>query len=212
MRPVRAFTLAELCVVVVVTAILAALVIPAGLYVRRLAVATACTGNLRQVGLAFASYAQDWEGRYPAEGNLGVTVAARSPAWFDRLPDYLDAKDVRKFAVFQCAGYRWKDPTVFINASPKSFKMNSYLDEGDRPDHYRQGSTSDEAGTVLMLDAIAGETGMGQWGYAVARAVTDERHKNRVNILALDGHTLFSRSPPADGDWKMALRWQLAAP
>jgi prepilin-type processing-associated H-X9-DG protein len=181
-RPARAFTLAELCVVVVVTAILAALVVPAGLHVRRLAVATACTGNLRQVGLAFASYAQDWDGRYPAEGNLGATVAAHSPAWFDRLPDYLDAKDVRKYGVFQCAGYRWKDPTVFTNASPKSFKMNSYLDDGDRPDHYRQGSTVDEAGT-------------------------DERHKNRVNILALDGHTLFSRSPPADGDWKTALRW-----
>ena len=64
----------------------------------------------------------------------------------------------------------------------------------------------------MMLDAIAGETGMGQWGYAVARAVTDERHKNRVNILALDGHTLFSRSPPADGDWKDALRWLPGAP
>lgn len=179
---------------------------------RRLAVATACTGNLHQVGLAYTSYAQDWEDRYPAEGNLGVTISARSPAWFDRLPDYLDAKDVRKFGVFQCAGYRWKDPTVFTNASPKSFKMNSYLDDGARPNHYRQGSSADEAGTVLMLDAVAGETGMGQWGYAVAKATTDERHKGRVNVLALDGHSLFSKAPPADGDWKTALRWIPGAP
>jgi prepilin-type processing-associated H-X9-DG protein len=194
-------------VCLIVIGILAAVLVPAGLMVRRMAVATACGGNLRQVGLTFHAYAQNWDSRYPAEGNLGVTDARKSPAWFDRLPEYHDRPDVRRFSVFQCSAYRWAAPGAFTSASPKSFKMNSYLDDDGRPRHYLQHRAGDEGEMVLMVDALAGETGMGQWGYAMAKAVTDARHPGRVNVLHLDGHSQTRTAPPADGDWKKALRW-----
>ncbi len=186
----RGVTLAELLVVVVVIAVLAGLLLTTGTTVRRMVTATACQANLRQAGLGFLAYASDWSGHYPADRLPTGTPASRSPAWFDRLPDYLEQDERPRGSVLQCAGWRPKAATVMANASPKSLKMNSYLDDDGRPLFYRQGREPREAEVVLLIDAVAGETGMGQWGHCLKSAVTDERHRNRINVLALDGHGL----------------------
>ena len=194
-------TLAELLVVVAVIATLMAVLIPAATLVRRVAVATACQANLRQCGLAFLAYATDWDGCYPAERIPNGTPAARSPAWFDRLPDYLEQDERPRGSVLQCAGWRPRSAQTFANASPKSLKMNSYLDDDGRPRFYRQGREPGESGLVLLVDTVAGETGMGQWGHALRSAVSDERHRGWINVLALDGHGLFRVQDPAELRW-----------
>jgi type II secretory pathway pseudopilin PulG len=186
-------TLAELVVVMALIGLLIALLVPAAGAVRRLATATACQGNLRQAGLAFLAYGADWKGHYPAERIPAGTPASRSPAWFDRLPDHLDQDERGRGAVLQCAGWRPRVATVMSAASPKSLKMNSYLDDEGRPRFYRQGREPHEAAVVLLVDAVAGETGMGQWGHALKSAVSDERHRGRINAVALDGHGLLQR-------------------
>lgn len=187
--------------------VLAGMTLPAGGALVRLARRTACAGHLRQVGLCALVYAEDWNGSLPAEGNCGVLDAQRSPAWFDRLPGYLDDDRVGTRGIFQCAAYRPSSPLVFCHATPKSLKMNSYLDATGRPRHYRLGRARGEAGIVLFVDAVAGETGMGQWGNCPASAVTDRRHPGAVNVLALDGHTTAAASTPGDGSWAAALTW-----
>lgn len=204
--PRHGITLAELCVVAAILALLATLLVPAGLGAYRAALRTSCSSNLRQVGAAFLAYAQDWEGHLPADSDFGLP-AARSPAWFDRLPDYLGDTPLRAARVFQCAGFRAKAATMFANASPKSLKMNGYLDDHGRPRHYRLGTAADEAEVMLMIDAVAGETGMGQWGRAVHSGVDDSRHPRKANLLALDGHGLSAATHPSDGDWEKALTW-----
>ena len=75
--PVRAFTLVELLVVLAITGILAALLLPQLGRAGERARVTACRSNLRQIGLGLRLYLDDHQNLFPTMQNraAGTNVA-----------------------------------------------------------------------------------------------------------------------------------------
>ena len=67
------FTLIELLVVIAIIALLVSILMPALTHVRKQAKDIACRSNLRQWGIVFTMYAEDYDGRLPAIVETRVT-------------------------------------------------------------------------------------------------------------------------------------------
>lgn len=84
--PRRGFTLIELLVVIAIIAILAAILFPVFAQARSAARKASCTSNLRQVGIAFGMYTQDYDECFPwAASNLGSVTNT----WYDLVEPYV---------------------------------------------------------------------------------------------------------------------------
>ena len=96
----KGFTLIELLVVIAIIAILAAILFPVFAQAREKARAITCISNLKQIGLGFLQYNQDYDeytlnidkGKYPSPKFSGTTY---TPAWYILLDPYV--KDVNLF-------------------------------------------------------------------------------------------------------------------
>jgi prepilin-type N-terminal cleavage/methylation domain-containing protein len=86
----RGFTLVELLVVIAIIAVLAAMLLPVLARAKEKARTTQCADNLRQWGLTFRMYADDFDDFLPRRGQ-GVQVLTqidRPTDWFNALPVY----------------------------------------------------------------------------------------------------------------------------
>ncbi len=108
-----AFTLMELLVVIAIIAVLAALAYPAYQRVIESGRATACTGNLRQLGAALALYLGENNNTMPTLKTARASLAEDVPVIDNTLVKYAPAQ-----GVFACpadkAGFAVKTGTSYI--------------------------------------------------------------------------------------------------
>lgn len=114
----RGFTLIELLVVIAIIAILAAILFPVFAKAREKARQASCLSNLKQVGLAFAQYCTDHDGRYPVYHDERGGIYPNGLWWHQVIQPYM-----KNAQVLQCpsvAGvHLWpQTPTTLYPVEP----------------------------------------------------------------------------------------------
>ncbi|BDI28380.1 hypothetical protein CCAX7_004310 [Capsulimonas corticalis] len=202
------FTLIELLVVIAIIAILAAILFPVFAKAREKARQITCASNLKQLGLGFLQYTQDYDEMLPyRSGSTGAQVI-----WPVTIMPYL-----KSIAVFSCPDDSTKSSAGFAQNPPLSYAANQNVitSPGNAIPSFNA-----PASTVLLAeqvnntidfktttysnyDTICMTFGRPGWGVELvtgymggsnsAKWSRPARHTEASNFLALDGHVKWVR-------------------
>jgi len=197
----RSFTLVELLVVVALTAILLALLMPALKSVRNQAKSVTCVSNLRQCGAAAHLYMNEWNGlltTYEYNGVFDITwyeslmrgsylptnSVSLCPAW---TPYKRSAGESVADISYLTYGTRWSVPLEYVSFVAgigsqqwRYIKTSEVRNPADFPvygDSFHTGA-----------DAYYGRQIHSFYNSAAASGLLHLRHAGKANLWFLDGH------------------------
>ncbi|NLO06588.1 MAG: prepilin-type N-terminal cleavage/methylation domain-containing protein [candidate division WS1 bacterium] len=173
----RGFTLIELLVVIAIIAILAAILFPVFARAREKARQTSCLSNMKQMGLAFQMYGQDYDERAPL-----LHYAPVECRWYNTLMPY-----IKNDQVFLCPS----DPSMVrgYDMPLQWIQFVSGYTHGGIP----FAKIQHPAGLMVFgeIDRLAEPPGTGtfdaggNWGRG---RWAPERHNDGMNCTFVDGH------------------------
>ncbi|HEY3328622.1 MAG TPA: DUF1559 domain-containing protein [Capsulimonadaceae bacterium] len=193
----KAFTLIELLVVIAIIAILAAILFPVFAKAREKARQTSCTSDVKQLGLAFLQYQQDYDELWPGGANIYHT----GNGWAGQVYPY-----VKSLGVFVCPS----DTSLGGAVSSYGYNGNNVVDSsvaisggGYEPAGRNISKYASVAKTVLLFEVQDNSLSTG-----VAYKIDGPQYQAGADITPSGSHFEGSSPagrghPAAQGQWEL---------
>jgi len=193
------FTLIELLVVIAIIAILAAILFPVFAQAREKARQASCQSNLKQIGIAFGMYVQDYDQRWPVN-SMPNTAASRALefSWHGWISNALGPY-TKNWQLFRCPSYQggwFRQPQ---NGNRRVSYCYNYRGLWNRSEGWLANRPAGVARIIVMWDSVnswndchpASRCGIQtrdlRW-YKQGRRDITNWHNGKSNYLFVDGH------------------------
>jgi prepilin-type N-terminal cleavage/methylation domain-containing protein/prepilin-type processing-associated H-X9-DG protein len=188
-RQSRSFTLIELLVVVAIIAILAALLLPALSKAQAKALQASCIGNMKQLGLGWTMYTQEYSGMHARISPHAGATATPDTWWQEYLMPY-----VMKTDMFICPAAAWLDTLVNMSTGCHGLcgKYGGYMGTcavwWDNAKVYRYRFPAKTVTIGELHQAGCNRRGSGSCWWGRSNDVNTARHNLGTNSVFVDGH------------------------
>lgn len=182
-----AFTLMEMLVVIGIIAILAALLLPALTGAKARAKRIACTSQLRELGLAFHSFAHDHNSKFP----MAVPAAEGGSLEFAESSYLAEGNFYFGYRHFQTLAGFLQTPAILLCPADTRTAATNFAGLLNTNVSYFVNLTADYSRPMSILAGDGNLTGQGtliRLASGAALAWTAEQHKFKGNLLFADGH------------------------